>query len=199
MTSMDELVAEALDTGGRGYLDAEARLRAGGAEAAAALQRHLAEGTRLRRLVARVLLSWVGGKAPQFSAALDGIRALGVEARGTPEGRPEPTAVAYHLDSRFGDSVVDVLAVRLVKESEWPSWKTRGVLLYLAAHHPETVAAALARYVVQSRGDEELRQARAILARVVPAERQACLHEEEQRLAQHRETLPPAVKALLEP
>lgn len=196
---MEAVFTTALERRGRAYLEAEEELRAGGAPAIATLQRHLADKDGLSQLIARVILAWATGKAPSYPKAVEKLDAMAAESRQTPAGAPSPTGVAHALTKSFGDSVVEVLAVRLLKAVDWPRWKTLGVLLYLQAHPAEPVAPALVSFVVHEPEKEALGLALKILAKLPDPVRRDLLHQEKARLQDMRRTMPEAVERLLQP
>jgi hypothetical protein len=181
------------------YREAEAALRAGGAEAQAVLRARTQEPNGVTRLLARTLLAWSEGRAPDNDEALAGLDEQEKEMLDSPARTPSPSGIAYFLKNRFGASVVDVLALRLLKELDWPRWKILGVLMYLEEHDPATVGTALVRFVTITRDADGRQLALNILGALPAAERAAWVREEEAWAASRHDRLPPRLVQLLDP
>jgi hypothetical protein len=64
---------------------------------------------------------------------------------------PRPDVLASDLDYEHGARVVPYLAVRLMKEPEWPDWKVAAVLQYLAMEKDEKALPALVRFAAENK------------------------------------------------
>jgi MoxR-like ATPase len=196
-SNMDEIFKDAVQSRGADYLKAEAALLTGGAPAAAVLQANLKGKSRAVQLLARTLLAWQSGKAPEYQKAIELIDAKEAEAAVSPRGSPSPTGLARALAKTFGPKAVDVLAVRLMKELGWPAWKVLGVLRYLEEQGPLEAAPAVVRFAAQTLEDDLRRAAVRVLGKVPPAELVECLREEQVYLEGRLRELPPELEALM--
>lgn len=154
---MDTVFQAAAASRGDPYLEAESQLRDGGTAAAEVLQGYREHPEPIARLLATTLLKWVRGQAPEYQAALEYLEYIPKRLAKTPVGAPPPTGVANELGERFGGRAADFLALRLVKETDWPRWKSLGVLLYLQRQTSPITTAALLRFVADS-DDAEMRR-----------------------------------------
>jgi hypothetical protein len=144
---MDAQFSDAVNKHGADYLKAEQALRNGGTTASATLRKNLNHADPVARIIARCLLDWNEGRAPQYQEALDYLDRLTKRLARTPVTKPPPTGVAAELNERFGDRVIDFLAVRLLKErDDWPDWKVGTVLFYLKDQKSSAITALLLRF-----------------------------------------------------
>lgn len=197
VTTMEQLLDDAVRSRGADYLRSEAALRAGGAAAAAALlQIHRRDADPLVRLIVGVLQVWAGAQSAEYDAALDWLAQLPRRFERTPLGEPPPVGVANELSERYGARVVELLALRLVKQPTWPRWCTLGVLLYLEQQRRATSTDALLQFAADT-GDAEARSLalqalRAVADPAQPAKLQAL----RQRLAAAGRALPAELEVL---
>jgi hypothetical protein len=148
-------------------------------------------------LVSRTLLAWIGGKGKQFRAALDYLEYLPKRLERTPIGNPSPTGVAGYLDLHFKAEVVDVLALRLLKEPDWPFWKQYGVLLYLREHPNASLTEPLIRFVSLAT-DEEIADLTVEAIRATnDKDLQAKLRAEEAWLRSQKKAMPARLSPLV--
>ena len=129
---METVFEKAVMSYGRDYLDAEQTLRDGGPAALSVLQENLQHIDPVARLMVSCLLRWMEGRAPEFQAALDYLDYIPKKLAQTPVGAPRAVGVANDLSERFGAAAVDIVALRLAKDSDWPRWKVLGVVFYLS-------------------------------------------------------------------
>lgn len=178
------------------YLDAEARLRSGGAPAAEVLDRNRDHPDPIARLIAHTQLKWMQGRAPDYQAALEYLEWIPKRLAKTPVGTPPPQAVANDLSERFGAGAADFLALRLVKQTDWPRWKRLGVLFHLQQQRSPATTAALIRLAAES-GDAEMRRyVSEALKGMEDPDLEAKLAYERERLEAHDRTLPEELKEL---
>jgi hypothetical protein len=197
--NMDALFEKAVVSYGKDYLEAELALRNGGSAATLFLQKNLTHPDPVARLMARCLLDWMEGNRPEYIAALNYLDTLPKILARTPITSPDPTASARYLTKHYGDRVADVLALRLVKETDWPHWRVMAVLFYLQEHHLPSTTAALIRFAAQT-GNERWRDTavQAIKA-IEDPDLPAKITAERQRLEKLQRVLPPPLAALEAP
>ena len=195
---MDEVVAQAAASSGRAYVALEEQLRAGGQEATDPLRRRLADPDPVNQLMARVLLAWIAGQAPECSEALEYLQALERRLAKTPVGSPPPVAVATELDDRFGPRVAECLALRLVKELDWPHWRVMGVLFYLRDQQVAETTSALLRFGTLTSNDAWRQAAVEAIQAIQDPDLRRKLDLERQRLTAAGQSLPAALEVLLE-
>jgi hypothetical protein len=145
---------QALATRGHSYLEAEHLIVSGGAASAAELRRNLTHPDPFVRGMARALLPVTEGRAPEFRAALEYLARLPARIARTPIGKPSPSGTAAYLDQHFAGRAAEPLAVRLVKQPEWPRWQVMAVLLHLQHQALPATNAALIRFAVQTADPE---------------------------------------------
>jgi hypothetical protein len=192
--------AQTLAATGPAYPAHEQALVARGDEVALAalLRQHAAADVALPRLLAQVVLAWRTPVQADFAAALQYFETVPARLARTPVGKPRPDGVEGYLTKNFGNRLTKLLALRLVKQTDWPAWQVMGVLFYLRKHRDPETTAALVRFALTTAQDEwrdyaldTLRELQdAALARKVAAE--IALARAEER------AIPPAVRALEE-
>lgn len=134
-TSMDQEFESVSVSIGQEYLTREAALRAAGHAALPTLRAHETDANPSARLLSRVLTTWITDNPPDYEAALTYLLEGAERMAGrTPMGTPRADVVADHLDHKHGDSVVELLALRLLHAEAWPRWRVLGVILYLRKH-----------------------------------------------------------------
>jgi len=148
--TLQTLFETAAENSGQVYLEAEQKLRNAESEALPMLRANLQNQDPIIRLFASVLVNWIEGRSPDNQAALDYLEYIPKRAAETPLGVPPPDGVAAELTYRFGARVVDLAAVRLVKETNGPQWRTESFLLYLAEHKSPSATAALIRFAADT-------------------------------------------------
>lgn len=149
---------EALSATGPAYLAAEQELRAMGPALSPVLAAQRTHADPMARLLAEVLQQAAAGSAAKQSKAITFIHEFGDGMEGMVIDTPPPSGLDRSLESDFAAGVVELLALRLIKETGWPDWRVSGVLLYLVRHtngHP-LITVPLIRFAV-STSDEELR------------------------------------------
>ncbi len=151
---MDPVFEEAVNSSGPGYEEAERKLRDARAGALPTLRRNLHHSDPVARLIARVILDWFEGSAQDYQAALDYLDYVPRRLARTPIGNPSPLGVAAYLTQHFGARVVDLLAVRLVKGTDWPHWRVMAVLFYLRDHARPSITEVLLRFAAGTQNDE---------------------------------------------
>jgi hypothetical protein len=154
---MDAIFETAVKSTGEAYLQAEARLRAGGHEAQDTLHRNLQHPDPIARLVARVILDFMGQDAKDYQAALDYLERLPALIRETPLPVPRSDGAAQYLSEEFGDKLVELGAVRLVKGTHLPRWYVGTLVIYAQLRPSPLATEALLRFAVTTK-DEVLRE-----------------------------------------
>jgi hypothetical protein len=100
----------------------------------------------IAHLLARVLADWAGPKASDFTTALEYLD--GIPIKGSIIRNPPPVGVEGTLTHDFANRVTELLALRLVKEPDWPGWKKVAVVLYLKNHKMPSTTSALIRFAI---------------------------------------------------
>jgi hypothetical protein len=104
----------------------------------------------IARLLAQVVLDWVGPKESDLKAALAYLDYAPVKLKPTAKGFPSPMGVESYLTLHFGDRVAELLALRLVKEAGWRHWKVVAIIFYLKAHKRSSTTSALLRFAIET-------------------------------------------------
>ena len=150
---MSTLFERAVEATGTGYLALETELRRVAPLQGPdrdAIRAGLGHGDPMARLLAAVLLDWSGSRGGDFDGALAYLDRLPGKLSRTAMGTPSPTGTESYLTLHFGGRVADLLAVRLVKEESWPSWKALAVVFYLARHKQVDTTPALIRFAIET-------------------------------------------------
>lgn len=195
--NMDETFALAVLSNGQDYVRAEKTLRDGGDSAKATLQKNLVNPDPIARLIAQVLLEWMGGAKPEDQKALDYLDGLPKRLASTPLTMPPPDGVAAELKNRFGGSVADLLAMRLVKGTDWPRWRSLAVIQYLQNEDLPSTTAPLIRFAADTKDDSLRNAAVAVLKNANDPELRAKINVEKLRLAMQDRVLPEGLRAMV--
>jgi hypothetical protein len=193
---MDDVIVKAGASSGQEYLALEERIRAGGQESLVALRRHLADPDPVNQLMASSLLAWMEGRAPECQASLEFLDAFARKLAKTPVGNPPPVAVAAELADRFGPRAAECLAVRLVKETDWPQWRVMGIIFYLRDQRVPATTSALIRFAATTTNPTWQKAAVEAIEEIRDPELSRKLELERQRLALARKDLPEALGRL---
>ena len=148
--TIDVVFEKALSSYGKDYLEAEQKLRDGGEQAITVLRKNLQHADPVAQLIAKTLLNWIEGKAPENQKALDYLEYYPNRIARTPITEPSPTGIARYFNIEFGSKVNDILAVRLVKGTDWPHWKVSSVLFYLKEQKLSSTTSALIRFAAET-------------------------------------------------
>jgi len=146
----NQLFETALAAEGHAYLEAEAQLQQSPG-AATELRTRQQSTNHFERAFATVILDWIEGRSQDNEAALAYFPAIAEEKKMTPAVLPRPAIVARDLSFRFKERVASFLAIRLVKETDWPQWRVSGVVLYLTDQKQPATTAALIRFASDER------------------------------------------------
>ncbi len=196
LTMMDARFESAVASTGQAYLEADRRLREGGEQAVLTLRENLARPDPVARLLARTTLDWLEGSGPDYQAVLDYLEYIGKLMATTPVGTPPPLGVAGHLSDTFGARAVDLLALRLVKCTDWPNWKVVSAIFYLKEQARTSATEALLRFAAETGRDDW----RDFAVEAIEATRDPNLATkiafERQYQASRGKQLPPALEAL---
>ena len=187
---MDALFQKAIESYGKDYLDAEYQLRQGGSAAMNTLRQNRNHPDPIARLMVECLFLWMQGKAPEFQAALDYLDDAPKRVEGTRLLAPPPISIAYVLNKRFGSRVADFLALRLVKEKDWPRWRIAGILLYLEEQKLPSTTSALIRFASETENNEARGYAIEAIKAIADPDLKTKLGVERKRLEEMHKKLP---------
>ena len=193
---MDWRFRNAIESRRDAYLDAEYQIRRRGMDAMNALSQHTKDPDPIAALTAGVLLGWIQGEAPRFQAALDYLEYIPRRFAATPVGFPPPIGVANALKQRFGNGVADFLALRLVKENDWPRWRVVGILFYLKEQKLASTTSALLRFSMETDSEEARGYAIEAIQAIADPELAAKIQLERQRLESRHQTLVTVLESL---
>jgi hypothetical protein len=147
----DHLLHQYFHGSGKQHVAAERRLRAMGPDTALALQSaNVDEADPVVPLMKSVLSTLQSEQGAELDAAMAHIDRQAERYEGTQVPHPRPDVVASDLDYEHGVRAAPYLAVRLMKEPEWPAWKKAAVLQYLAMEKQESVLPALVRFAAEN-------------------------------------------------
>jgi len=147
---METLVNKALNSRGREYFETERAYRlSGGLPPDPELPSPNADP--LSTLILHVLRQWKQPEAEEYDRALGYLDTLPAQLAPTPITGPSPSGVAAYLSLHFGSRVADLMAVHLIKQTDWPSWRVSGVLLYLREEARPSITPALIRFASETR------------------------------------------------
>lgn len=140
----------AIDSKGQPYQDAEQRLLAQGDTAVTFLKSRIDEVDPQTQQIIHVILEWLAGNEA-YAAVMDYFEQAENRAGSMAMLVPPAEGVANYLIQNFGESVVDLLIVYLIKlESIMPTWKTTAILLYLGQLSGEVVASYLIQFIANT-------------------------------------------------
>jgi hypothetical protein len=139
---------------GRLHVAAEQRLReiGPGTELISQLEKvGIDETDPVVPLMKSVLSTLQSEQGAELDAAMLHIDQQAERYEGTQIPYPRPDVLASDLDYEHGARAVPYLAVRLMKEPEWPDWKVAAVLQYLAMEKDEKALPALVRFAAENK------------------------------------------------
>jgi hypothetical protein len=148
----------------------------------------------IAHLLAMVLVDWAGPKAADFNAALEYLDRI--PRKGSIIQNPPPVGVEGYLTREFANRVANLLALRLVKQPDWPGWKAVSVVLYLKTHKMPSTTAALIRYAITTTHEEGRKLAIEAIQAIKDPDLSAKLGFELARAQALGLTVPPDVRAL---
>jgi hypothetical protein len=190
MSDVTRRFEEALLAEGARYLELERELRRAGPAAVAPF---VADARPLAALLARVLVAWPAGKHDDALAYIEG---RGARAAAGPTGTPDPEGVAKNLDRYFGGDVRELIALRVMKETDAPQWRVMSMLVYLRLHPTFEASEPVLRLLTRSEDpfwrDQAVRTLRAIGDPRLPDK----AREERARLRASARSWPPELDAL---
>jgi hypothetical protein len=193
---METLFEKASASRGLEYLRQEMELRQQGQAAEAVLRDSLQRRDPIDRLLAQVLLNWTGAQGADYQAALDYLDYLPARLARTPITSPSPSGIAAYLRLHFESRVADLLALRLVKGSDWPRWRMMGVLFYLEERKLPATTEALIRFAEEARDPEWASKAVQVIRAVEDPELRAKIAAERKRAEAVGRPFPSALAAL---
>jgi hypothetical protein len=102
-------------------------------------------------LMKSVLSTLQSEQGEELDAAMSHMDRQAERYEGTQVPHPRPDVLASDLDYEHGARAVPYLAVRLMKEPDWPDWKVAAVLQYLAMEKEEKALPALVRFAAENK------------------------------------------------
>ena len=153
-TDHDHLLHRYFHSYGKQHVAAEQRLRQMGPGAEFASQANqvgVDEVDPVIPLMRSVLSTLQSEQGVELDAAMSHMDQQAERYEGTQVPHPRPDVLASDLDYEHGARAVPYLAVRLMKEPEWPDWKVAAVLQYLAMEKEEKALPALVRFAAENK------------------------------------------------
>lgn len=150
----DHLLHQYFHGYGKQHVAAEQRLREMGPDPEPASRISSAaidEADPVVPLMRSVLSTLQSGQGEELDAAMSHMDQQAEHYEGTQVPYPRPDVLASDLDYEHGARAVPYLAVRLMKEPDWPDWKVAAVLQYLAMEKEEKALPALARFAAENK------------------------------------------------
>ena len=167
---MENLFERARITTGSDYVQAERQLRrlvtAGDAQTLAAIKQGALLPDPLAPLLAEVLLAAAGPSAKDYDDLEQLLVNLPATMARTALGKPMPDVFRRMVTEGYGNRATKFLALRLVKQPEWPDWLVSGVLLYLREHKDPATTAAIIRFAAVTPAPHRREWAREALAAI---------------------------------
>lgn len=194
--NMDTLFQKAIESHGKAYLDAEYLLRQGGSAAINTLYQNRNHPDPIARLMVESLLPWMQGKAPEYQAAFDYLDYIPKRLAETPAMTPPPIGIANALSEYFGYRVANFLALRLVKQNDWPRWRVVGILFYLKEQKLPSTTSALIRFAAETGSDEAMGYAIEAIKAIADTDLKAKLRVERKRLESMHKSFPEELAGL---
>ena len=195
---MNTTFENALINSEQAYLDEENALRSGGAEAVSVLTAKREHGDPVGRFMANCLLDWIEGRQPENEAALAYLDGLPAKLELTPIVAPSPTGSAAYLTQTFGPNVAEMLALRLLKGTDWPHWRVMSVLFYLKENAMPSTSVALIRYAGEVENEEWREASIEAISAANDPDLEAKLTAERERIEEQNAEFHPALRVLLE-
>lgn len=193
---IEALFERAVASEDEAYQRAEDRLRAALGEAAPTLRAKLSHTDPVGRLTARVMLEWAEASGDDFEKANQYLDVLAQRFSQTAAGMPPARAVVQTLSARFGSRLSELLALRLVKQTTWPSWRVMTALGYLDQHKNPATTDALIRFAAQTQVPRFQQAAAKVLAASGDPALPTKLAAEQRRLQQQGAALPTVLASL---
>jgi hypothetical protein len=198
-SKMETLVDKALNGRGREYFEAERAYRLAGDLSALPQAPSAANMDPLSTLILQVLRQWKQPEAKEFDQALEYLDTLPSRIAKTPITSPSPSGIAGYLSMHFGWRVADLMAVHLIKQTDWPQWRVSGVLLYLREQARPSITAALIRFASETQDKRWIAVALETIRAAKDPDLPAKVYAEERHAAKESRPLPPALKELVKP
>lgn len=151
---LDGLCTASLTATSGDYLAMEKQLRDAGPAALTALAGMDVGVDPVAPLFRSVLQEWIENNPSDYPSALGYLDSLPQRLSRTPVTQPSPSGVAAFLTKHHEDRVTGLLAWRLLKSTDWPDWRTAGVLLYLEQQRDPRTTAALLRFLGRTENDQ---------------------------------------------
>jgi hypothetical protein len=198
-SKMDTLIDKALNSNGREYFESESAYRLAGGSPALPGAPSANNLDPLSALILHVLGQWRQPEAQEFDQALEYLDRLPARLAETPITSPSPAGIAGYLSMHFGSRVADLMAVHLIKQTDWPRWRVSGILLYLREQPRPSITAALIRFVSETQDKKWIEVALETIRAANDPDLAAKVYAEERHAAKEHRTLPPALKQLVNP
>lgn len=104
----------------------------------------------------RMLLNWMQGRSPNNDLVLKYLDGLPGRFLRTPLPSPSPQPAAAYISHHYQDSVVDLLAVRLLKQPEMEDWRVSATLIYFEEQKAVAITDLLLRFISQTEHAQRL-------------------------------------------
>jgi len=196
-STMDKLVDIALYKTGREYFDAERAVRL--ASPSLLISDSSRNTDPLSALVLDVLRQWRQSEAEEFDRALEYLDTLPAQIAKTPIVTPSPSGIAGYLSLHYRWRVADLLAVHLIKQTDWPQWRVSGVLLYLREQARPSTTAALIRFTCENHDEKWTAVAIEAIRASQDPDLSAKLYSEQHRAKSEKIPFPETLKVLMKP
>jgi hypothetical protein len=152
MNDIGELLDAYFKGSGPAHLLAESRLRAlNPAAVREAYAQRSEDPDPTTPLLARTLFTWTEGEKNRFETSLAHMERMETrEVEGSEALGPRADEFADDIAHLQGDKAVPLFATRLMKQSDWPSWKIAGALMYLGMEKDPDALPALIRFASEN-------------------------------------------------
>ena len=106
-------------------------------------------------LLATVALNRAGPLRDDYKQAFEYLERLPAKMAKTVIGSPSGVGVEGYLTLHFEGRLAELLALRLIKEPEWPHWEVVAAILYLQTHKVSATTGALIRFAIEAPSDQQ--------------------------------------------
>jgi len=152
-TDMKTLFQQAVDGYGKAYLDTESAIIAQGETATKFLAGKLSDSSLppFTVFIATTLADSIENTGEVLKTANMAITEKVDRAARSPLGNPRPDAIAG-VWAAFGDKLTNIVALHLVKNLQWPHWKSLAAIIYLGYYADASVLPALDQFKADIKG-----------------------------------------------
>lgn len=147
-TDLNTLFQQAVTGYDEAFLSAESAITAEGEAAGKFLADKIAEKDLppFTVFTATALAEGISGKAKLFQDAMKDVANYADFAAKTPLGTP-PSDTAAGTIVAYSTELSDLVALHMVKETQWPYWKTLAAIIYLGYYADASVLPALNQFI----------------------------------------------------